>query len=97
MNKNVMNKPTETNLALFDEMTDEMIDVSEIPPLDDSFFEKASWHVAKAPVLVTIEIEPDIWAWFNAQGTESKQRLNAALRLYVAAHKSFAKELHQAG
>jgi len=92
MNGNDINKPSETNLARFDAMTDEMIDTSEIPALSDEFFEKATWRMPEPPVEVTIEIEPDILAWFKAQGEDYQERLAAALRLYVEAHRSFAKE-----
>ena len=92
MNGNNMNKPSETNLARFDNMTDDMIDTSDIPPLSAEFFEKATWRMPQVPVTVTIEIEPDIFAWFKAQGGDYQQRLAAALRLYAEAHKSFVKE-----
>lgn len=92
MNENSINKPSKTNLALFDAMTDDMIDTSEIPPLSDEFFEKATWQMPEQPVKVTIEIEPDILAWFKAQGEDYQQRLTAALRLYAEAHRSFAKK-----
>ncbi|MEM7532016.1 MAG: BrnA antitoxin family protein [Chloroflexota bacterium] len=97
MNGNDINKPSETNLVLFDEMTDDMIDTSEIPPLSDEFFETAEWRmpeeiVPEKRVKVTIEIEPTILAWFKAQGEDYQQRLAAALHLYAEAHRSFAQE-----
>ncbi len=92
MNGNNMNKPSETNLALFDAMTDDMIDTSEIPPLSAEFFEKATWHLPQEAVTITIQIEPDTFAWFKAQGDDYQHRLASALRLYAEAHKSFVKE-----
>lgn len=92
MNGNKMNKPSETNLAIFDAMTDEMIDTSEIPPLSTEFFEKAQWRMPQAPVTITIQIEPDIFAWFKAQGDDYQQRLAAAVRLYAEAHQSISRE-----
>jgi len=68
-------------------MTDEMIDTSDIPPLSDEFFDKATWRMPTAPVTVTIQVEPEILEWFKAQGTEWKGQLAAALRIYVEAHK----------
>ena len=91
MNGNNMNEHSETNLALFDAMTDEMIDTSEIPPLSAEFFEQATWRIPQAPVTVTIQIESDTFAWFKAQGSDYPQRLAAALRLYAEAHKSFIR------
>ena len=40
MKNNSISKRSATNLDRFDEMTDEMIDTSEIPPLTAEFFEK---------------------------------------------------------
>ena len=92
MNGNDINKPMATNLDRFDAMTDDMIDTSDISPLSDEFFEKATWRMPAPPVEVTIEIEPDILAWFKSQGADYQQRVSAALRIYAEAHKSFVKE-----
>ena len=92
MKDNSISKPSVTNLDRFDEMTDEMIDTSEIPPLPAEFFEKATWRMPEDPVKVTIEIEPDTLAWFQAQGEDYQQRLAAALRLYANTHRQIAKE-----
>jgi len=89
MSVNDMNKPSETNLELFDAMSDDMIDTSDIPPLSENFFDKATWRVPESPVTVTIEVEPEVLEWFKAQGDEWKRRLAAALRIYVEAHKDF--------
>jgi len=73
-------------------MTDEMVDVSDIPPLTDDFFEKATWRMPEPSVEITVKIEPDILAWFKAQGADYQQRLSAALRLYADAHRSVELE-----
>ena len=96
MSDNDINRPSGTNLALFDAMADDMVDTSEIPPLSDEFFEAATWRLPEQAVEVSIEIEPDVLEWFKAQGEDYQQRLAAALRLYAEAHRSFAKE-HPAG
>jgi len=43
-------------------------------------------------VTVTIQIDPDLLAWFKAQGDDYQQRLAAALRLYAEAYKSVIRE-----
>ena len=78
-------KPSETDWARLDEMTDEMIDTSESPELDDDFFGRATLRLPE-PVSVAIEVDPDVLAWFEAQGDASK-RMNAALRIYAEAHR----------
>ncbi|MCB0062930.1 MAG: BrnA antitoxin family protein [Caldilineaceae bacterium] len=92
MSRDSINKPSETNLARFDVMADERIDTSEVPPLTKEFFEKATWRMPELPVEVTVTIEPEVLAWFKAQGKDYQQRLAAALRLYAEAHRSFAEE-----
>lgn len=86
MNENDISKPSETNLERFDTMSDEMIDTSEIPPLSSGFFERASWRMPKPLVAITVQVEPEVLAWFREQGNEWEQRAAAALRIYAEAH-----------
>ena len=91
MRESDMNKPTKTNLERFDAMTDDMIDTSDIPPLTEEFFTTAKWRMPKPKVKVTVEIEPEIMEWFQAQGENSQRYLAAALRIYAQAHQAFKK------
>jgi uncharacterized protein (DUF4415 family) len=86
-----MNKPTKTNLEHFDAMTDDMIDTSEIPPLNEEFFATAKWRMPKPKVKVTVEVEPEVMEWFKAQGENYQRYLAAALRIYAQAHQAFKK------
>jgi uncharacterized protein (DUF4415 family) len=88
MNANDMKKPSETNLERFDALDDETIDTSDIPPLSEGFFERATWRMPKSLVAVTVEVEPEILEWYKAQGGEWQRRLSAALRIYVEAYKA---------
>ena len=83
-----MNKPTKTNLAHFDALTDDMIDTSDIPTLDDAFFRAAKWKLPHKTVVVTLEVESDVMEWFKAQGADYERYLSAALRIYAEAHQS---------
>ena len=38
-------------------------------------------------VSVTVHVDSDILAWFQAQGQQYEQRMNTALRIYAEAHK----------
>jgi uncharacterized protein (DUF4415 family) len=67
-------------------MTDEEIDTSDIPPLDETFFANAKLRVPEK-VSVTVNVDADVLEWFRAQGGELQQRINAALRIYAEAHK----------
>ena len=47
MNVRNLKKPSATNWARIDQMTDEEIDTSDIPPLDDAFFKSAQWRLPR--------------------------------------------------
>ena len=87
MNEANMNKRSETNWARIDIMTDEMIDTSDIPPLSDEFFAKATWRMPRPPVAITVRVEPEVLEWFKAQGPDYSRLMAAALRIYAEAHK----------
>jgi len=83
-----MNKHSGTDWGKLEAMTDEEIDYSDIPPLDDNFFAHATLRLPDQPqALVTLQVDPDIFAWFDAQEDGWERRMRAALRIYVEAHK----------
>lgn len=83
-----MNKHSETDWKKLEAMSDEEIDYSDIPPLDDDFFARATLRLPDQPqALVTLQVDPDIFAWFDAQEDGWERRMRAALRIYVEAHK----------
>jgi hypothetical protein len=47
---------SETNWALVDSLTDEMIYRSGVPPLDESFFTRAVWRMPKGQAVV-VEVD----------------------------------------
>ncbi len=87
-----MNNSSETNWAMIDSLTDEMIDRSELPPLDETFFARATWRMPEGQAIVTMPIDLDLLAWFQEQGSESEQRMIAALRIYAEAHKDTVRQ-----
>jgi uncharacterized protein (DUF4415 family) len=86
MNAQDLKKPSETNWARINEMTDEEIDTSDIPPLDETFFANARLRMPRK-VSITLDVDADVLEWFKAQGEEFQQRINAALKIYAEAHK----------
>jgi len=90
MNANNMNNSSKTNWEHVDALTDETIDTSDIPPLSEDFFARATLRMPKQFATVTIQVDSDVWAWFKAQDDECEQRLNAALRIYAEAHKAYS-------
>ena len=86
MSESSMNKQSETDWKRVEEMADEEIDTSAIPPLDDSFFAKATLRMPKQ-VSITMRVDADLMDWFKSQGEEYESLINSALRNYVEQHK----------
>lgn len=86
MSESNMNRSSETDWKRVEDMTDEQIDTSDIPPLDDSFFAKAKLRLPKQ-VSVTMRVDADLLDWFKAQGEEYESLINNALRSYVEGQK----------
>jgi len=81
-----LKKPSETDWARIDRMTDEEIDTSDSPPLDDDFFARAEWRMPEKKTAVTLSVDSEVLKWFEAQGADFQQRINAALKIYAEAH-----------
>ena len=87
MNAQDLKKPSETDWARVNEMADEDIDTTDIPPLDETFFARARLRMPEKKVSVTLDVDADVLEWFRAQGEDFQQRINAALKIYAEAHK----------
>jgi uncharacterized protein (DUF4415 family) len=72
-----------TNWEALEAGSDENIDYSDIPPLTDEFFEKATLRVPANQSNRWVQIEPDVLKWFQSQGEEYKLLINLALRRYI--------------
>ncbi len=68
-------------------MTDEEIDTSDIPALDEAFFAGARLRMPEKKVSVTLDVDADVLVWFKEQGEDFQNRINAALKIYAEAHK----------
>jgi uncharacterized protein (DUF4415 family) len=86
MNAKNLKKPSETDWARIDQMTDEDIDTSDSPPLDDDFFARAQWRMPEKKTAVTLSVDSEVLKWFEARGADFQQRVNAALKIYAQAH-----------
>ncbi|WP_232078016.1 BrnA antitoxin family protein [Burkholderia sp. THE68] len=63
-------------------MKDADIDYSDIPKLDDAFFEQAELHVPPKQA-VTMRLDADVLEWFRQQGKGYQTRINRLLRAYM--------------
>ncbi|MBW4454088.1 MAG: BrnA antitoxin family protein [Nostoc indistinguendum CM1-VF10] len=62
-------------------MSDDDIDYSDIPPLNDEFFEKAILRLPATQARNLIQIDPDVIAWFQSQSVEYKTLINSVYPL----------------
>ena len=61
-------------------MKDAEIDYSDIPPLDKSFFTKATEAWPPAKQQLTIRLDADVLNWLKANGRGYQTRINRILR-----------------
>jgi uncharacterized protein (DUF4415 family) len=59
------------------------IDYSDIPPLTEEFFQKATLRISASQAQQLVPIEPEVLQWFQAQGDEYKTLINSILRHYI--------------
>ena len=85
------NKLSQTDWQKLETMTDEEIDYSDIQPLSDSFFERAELRLPQQKVVVTMQVDSDVLAWFQTKD-DWQERIQAALRIYAEAHQRGHRE-----
>ncbi len=89
MNEHDTKKVSRTDWERLEAMADDEIDYSDIPPLSDTFFQRAKLYVPNSRAII---LEPDIFAWFVSQGQEYHSLINTILRQYMRQHtKEFTK------
>jgi uncharacterized protein (DUF4415 family) len=72
-----------TDWERVDALTDDEIDTSDIPPLDDDFFANAELVMAEPKQVITIRVDKDVVEWYKSQGKGYQTRMNAVLRMYM--------------
>ena len=85
MSANVSRKQSGTDWERIDKMSDEDIDTSDIPPLDEAFFANAQVRLPQRKVPITIRLDPDVLSWFRSLGKGYQTHINAVLRTYMEA------------
>ncbi|MGH9431515.1 MAG: BrnA antitoxin family protein [Terriglobia bacterium] len=73
-------KSTKSDLARLDRMKDSDIDYSDIPPLGDEFFKKATVAWPPLKQQLTIRLDADVLHWLRANGRGYQTRINRILR-----------------
>ena len=62
---------------------DSAIDTSDIPELDDNFWQTAKMVTPIAKKAVSIRLDSDVLEWFKGQGKGYQSMINNVLRSYV--------------
>ena len=83
-----MKRTTGTDWKRLERMTDEEIDVSDIPPLDETFFKNATLRIPSSKKAVSLRLDADLLDWFKEQGKGYQTKINAVLRVYMRAMQS---------
>ena len=87
MSANISKRQSLTDWERIDAMSDEDIDTSEIPPLDDAFFANAQVRLPERKAPITIRLDSDVLAWFRGLGKGYQTHINAVLRMYMDAQR----------
>ena len=76
-------------LAEIEAMPDDQIDTSDIPELDETFFETARLVLPAGTRKKTVimRMDEDVLEWFRSRGKGHSTRMNAVLRAYMLAHR----------
>jgi len=74
---------TGTNWEFLLSPSDEGIDYSDIPKLDDEFWKKAKPWVPRGKDSITLRLDHEVLVWFKKLGKGYQTRINAVLRSYV--------------
>ena len=90
MKKNATSKKSGTDFKRLDAMTDEDIDLSDIPEVTPEMFAKGVVRRGLKPIVkrqLTLRLDSDVIDWFRSQGSGYQTKMNALLRAYMNEHK----------
>ena len=83
MNGNDLNNTSRTNWSALASMSDEDIDYSDIPPLTDEFFERATLRIPATQSQNLVRLDPDVMKWFKSKDEHYQTLINSVLRHYM--------------
>ncbi|MCA6504697.1 MAG: BrnA antitoxin family protein [Pseudanabaena sp.] len=70
---------------------DDEIDTSDIPELDNHFWENAKMVTPITKQAVSIRLDSDILDWFKSQGKGYQSTINNVLRTYINHQQTISK------
>ena len=85
--------PSFTDWDRVDRMTDDEIDYSDIPELDDEFFKNAKLIEPQIKQSLTVRYDPEVIDYFrNVVGKGYQSKMNSILKTYVRHQKAKMKK-----
>lgn len=75
-----------SDLKRVDAISEQDIDYTDSPALDDSFFQKMEVELPQTKDSVTLRLDHQVLEWFRTQGKGYQTKINAVLKAYVKAH-----------
>ena len=76
---------SQTDWEKVDSVSDSNIDYSDIPKLDDKFWNEAKLEMPETKKKVTIRLDNDVINWFKSSGKGYQTKINAVLKSYIQA------------
>ena len=83
-----IDRADKTDWKRLESMSDEDIDTSDVPELDDNFFKKAKVRDPVEKTKISIRIDNDVLDFFKSQDGKYQSKINAVLRTYFETMKS---------
>ena len=83
-----IDRTDKTDWKLLESMSDEDIDTSDVPALDENFFKKAQVRNPVEKTKISIRIDNDVLNFFKSQDGKYQSKINAVLRTYFETMKS---------
>lgn len=80
-----MKNKSKTNFSKVDALSDNDIDYSDLPALDDQFWMKAK-VVDNTKKPISLRIDTDVLDWYKHQKGRYQKLMNMVLRQYMVAH-----------
>ncbi len=82
-NENAMSKSSRTNFEALEKLPDEKIDYSDLPPLDEQFFNNATLRIPAREASSFIQLYSDVLTWFQSKDPHFQVLINSVLRDYI--------------
>jgi uncharacterized protein (DUF4415 family) len=87
MNTAKISKKRLNELKEMSDLSDAKIDFSDIPELNNTFWQNAKIEFPKVKKLVSIRLDRDVISWYKEQFKEYQTAMNAVLKSYMTSLK----------